>query len=258
MSEKKVVRTLKYLTPEQMAEYRAEYEAGAGEAVDVGRSGWDMVHDFSAWVRSIARWIALGVLGVVLYAVFGWVAVVAFVCGMPCAWVIGNIFLHGRYEFVDVHGDDLHWDTWEIGVQKFHSLRHEGSISPVSSSRGNIRYLCEKLDLEKGVMVSSWVGGLSSFEYLMDMRAFKRVVKLFSEMLDEMLDTIGFSSVLGKIKASEILKAFIGDYDKSLKSLKPDYDRVPVNVHDIVKQPMDDVIRDETPSGHVPEMEVDS
>lgn len=240
------VRELKYVPREVMQKYRSEFEQGEEEAVEVGRSGWDMLQAFVDWVKSIVRWIALIVMGLIVYFVFGWVAMTGMLLGTIAAYVIGTIFLHGRYEYVDVYDDEYHWDTYEVGVEAFKEMHHEGGLSPVSSSRGNIRYLCEEFNQEAGVMRSAWVGELSSFNYLMDMRTHKRLLAFTGENMDKWLDAIGYSSVYGKVKAGDVMRTWIDDYDKGLMDLKGEYSRMPDATHELVETSFDKVRADES------------
>jgi len=229
---------------ENVRKLSAEYRAGELEAYDIGRSGWDMLNAFSKWLRSALRWLLVGIAIVLTYWFVGWYAVSALIASLPVYYVIATVYMHGRYRHVVVFTDDLKLDYWEIGEERFKLLDVSGSVSPVSSSSGNVIYLAEELNIDENRMVLAWVGEISSFDFLFDFRTHKRFLKLFGSMADEMIDKMGYPSVFGKLRAKKVMEAWIGDYDLALDSLKSAYGKLPDLPHELVETPLKDAERE--------------
>lgn len=211
--------------------YEAREEGGL-----VGRTGWDMVAAVGHRVRTVLRWflVLVGVGGI--YWLFGpWALSAAFV-GIVAFFLLGSVFLRGRFQVVDVLTDNGAFDTFEVGIEAFKAVRKEGGMSPVYSSAGTSRFVAEEVDWKEGTMRTAWISALSTFRFFVDIKTHRRLLKVFERTLDWSLDKIGYAGVLGKLQAKEVLQAYVDDYEGSLKSLGKEYAYRPDVPHEVITE----------------------
>jgi hypothetical protein len=211
--------------------FREEPESSAEERYEFGRSGWDVVTGIGGWFKKWWRWLAVGLVALLCLVYVGWYSWSAFIVGLVFFFVLFKMVLRGEYVVVDVFDDSLNFDTLLIGKRRFMKLYKDGGLAKVQTSAGVPRYVCEGIDLEKGVLKSSWVASVSSLAFVVDMKAHKRVLLWLDEVIERFLVRIGYSTIVGKLKAKEILQGEFGYLDGKYAQLDSEMVGLPDVLH---------------------------
>ena len=234
MSEKGDVREG---SPQRFKEEPESYEA---ERYEFGRSGWDVAIGIGGWFKKWYRWILVGGVALLCLLYVGWYSWTAFIVGLVFFFVLFKMVIRGEYVVVDVFDDDLNFDTLLIGKKRFMKLYKDGGLAKVQTSAGVPRYICEGIDLEKGVLKSSWVAHVSSLAFVVDVKAHKRVLTWLDMVLERFLVTIGYSTIQGKLKAAEVLQAEFGFLDRKYAQLDSEITKLPDVLHEEIGVDIED------------------
>lgn len=206
-------------------------DEGEDERYEYGRTGWDVISGVGGWFKKWYRWLIVGFVALICLVYVGWYSWTAFILGLVFFFVLAKYVIKGEYVVVDIFDDDFNFDTLLIGKRRFAKLYKKGGLAKVQTSSGVPRYICEGIDLEKGELKSSWVASISSLAFLVDMTAHKRLLNWLEMVVDKFLIKIGYSTIVGKLKAAEVLLNEFDDLDMKYAQLDQKYKDMPEALH---------------------------
>lgn len=200
-----------------------------------GRTGWDTAHGIAESIKKRTRWILLGAAVVTLVILFGTVAILYIAASLVIGFALFTWLLSPNGVVVDVVKPCGTWDTYIVGRDLWHEVKHDGPpqikiTSPTHTGLGRPRFVAEDFNLESKTVRFSWVSGLTLVDYHCDMGAYQKLLDFVHARMDSWLEVLAYPTVMGQAYAGDIIEGFLGDFGKRIKSLDPKYQQpIPFN-----------------------------
>ena len=116
--------------------------------------------------------------------------------------------------YVDVWDDrTMTLTTYRFGRRIFSDMQKAGMLNTITSQVGSRRYFASDIDMQNGIIHTSWVHELGPWEYHKDMRTLARLTSKVNEVLDDIVDTDALIQVESRVQTMQTMRRHYSDLD---------------------------------------------